>query len=189
MNKTNADKILIPSLKKGDEKAFTLLYEKYWEKLYFVAYQHTQSTQDSEDLIHEVFIDLWKNRKKLEIRNAISSYIFTALKYKVFRLYDSKAVRKKYANRIINEGVKHLNVTERDLSFNELFLLIEQEIEKLPEKCKVIFKMRRLEHLSIEEVAEKLNISPNTVNNQITKASKVLKINLKEYLNSTFFIL
>ena len=185
--KINNDKVLFAALKKSNKKAFTLLYEKYWEKLYYIAYQHTQSIQESEDLIHEVFIDLWKKRKKIKIKKSVSSYILTALKYKIFRLYDSKTVRKKYADRMIQKGSNNSNVTEIELSFNELYHLIEHEIEKLPERCKIIFKMRRMEEYSIEEVAKKLEISTNTVNNQMTKASKILKVKIGEYLNSTFF--
>jgi RNA polymerase sigma-70 factor (ECF subfamily) len=183
----NNDEVLFLALKKSNKKAFTLLYEKYWEKLYYIAYQHTQSTQESEDLIHEVFIDLWNNRKKIKIKKTLSSYIFTALKFKIFRLYDKKSVRKKYFDRIKQNDTGSLNVTEMELSFNELFDLIEHEIDKLPERCKLIFKMRRLDDYSIEEVAKKLEISTNTVNNQMTKASKILKVKIGEYLNSTFF--
>lgn len=183
----NNDEVLFLALKKSNKKAFTLLYEKYWEQLYYIAYQHTQSIYESEDLVHEVFIDLWKNRKKIKIEKTVSSYIFTSLKYKIFRLYDKKSVRKKYNDRIKQNGSVSLNVTEMDLSFNELYDLIEQEIEKLPERCKLIFKMRRLEDYSIEEVAKKLEISTNTVNNQMTKASKILKVKIGEYLNSILF--
>ena len=139
----NRDSILFSALKKGNEKAFTLLYNKYWEKLYFVAYLHTQSVQESEDLIHEIFIELWKNRKNINIRNSVSTYIFTALKYKTFRLYDARTVREKYATRVQNENLQLINSTESELSFNELFHLIEQEVEKLPDKCKLVFRMRQ----------------------------------------------
>jgi RNA polymerase sigma-70 factor (ECF subfamily) len=183
----HSDEFLFSALKKGNKNAFTLLYEKYWEKLYYVAYQHTQSAQESEDLIHELFTDLWNNRKKIKIKKTVSSYIFTALKYKIFRLYDSKIVRQNYVERIKRKNIFSSNSTEMQLSFNELFRLIEQEIDKLPERCKVIFQMRRLEELSVEEVAEKLKISSNTIHNQMTKASKILKQNLKEYLNSILF--
>jgi len=182
--KANSDEVLFRALKKGNKKAFTLLYEKYWEKLYYIAFQHTQSTQESEDLVHEIFIDLWKNRKKIKINKTVSSYIFTSIKYKIFRLYDSKSVRKKYLKNIKREKVNGLNNTETDLNFNELYNLIESEVDKLPERCKLIFKLRRFEDYSVEEVAQKLGISTNTVNNQMTKASKVLKLNLKEYLNT-----
>ncbi len=183
----NSDEFLFSALKKGNRNAFTKLYERYWEKLYYVAYKHTQSAQESEDLIHEIFIDLWNNRKKIRIKKTVSSYIFTAIKYKIFRLYDSKTVRKKYAESVNQKENNSSNITEMELSFNELYHLIEYEIDKLPERCKVIFKMRRMEEFSVEEVAEKLNISPNTIHNQMTKASKILKQNLKEYLNSIFF--
>ena len=187
-SKSDTDLYLISAIKKGDKKAFTILYEKYWEKLYFVSYQHTQSVQESEDLIHEVFIDLWKNRRKIQINKAVSTYIFTAIKYKIFRWYDGKTVRKKYAQRFINEIPNPYDTPEKELSFKELYCLIEQEIENLPDRCKLIFKMRRLEEFPIDEIAKKLDISKNTVNNQITKASKILKLNLKEYLNSTLFL-
>ena len=178
------DKLIISFIKKGDEKAFALLYDKYWEQLYYIAYKHLQSAQDCEDLVHEVFIDLWKNRKKIEIRSSVSNYIFTALKYKIFRLYDAQRVRQNYAKLIASKEPETSNTTEKELSFKELYDLIEQNIQKLPEKCRLVFKLRKIEEYSVEEVAEKLNISPNTVHNQVTKASKILKQNLKEHLNS-----
>lgn len=188
LKKGDADRTLFEAMKKGSESAFTTLYEKYWERAYFVAYQHTRSEHESEDLVHDVFMDLWKNRQTIAIKKEISTYIFTALKYKIFRMYDAKAVRTKYSDMVKNEKTDNLNTTERTLSFNELYGLIEQEIEQLPEKCRIIFKMRRLENLSIDEIAQKLDISTNTVNNQITKASKNLKLSLKGYLNSTLFL-
>lgn len=187
MGKANDDEVLFLALKRGNKKAFTLLYEKYWEKLYYIAFQHTQSTQESEDLVHEIFIDLWNNRKKIKINKKVSSYIFTAIKYKIFRLYDAKSVRQKYLRTIKREKIYSANNTGTELTFNELYNTIMCEVEKLPERCKLIFKLRKFEDYSVEEVAQKLGISKNTVNNQMTKATRVLKLNLKEYLNSIFF--
>lgn len=185
--KANNDEVLFLALKKGNKKAFTLLYEKYWDKLYYIAFQHTQSTQESEDIVHEIFIDLWKNRKKIKINKKVSSYIFTAIKYKIFRLYDAKSVRLKYLKNIKKEKAYAANNAEAELSFNELYDTIICEVEKLPERCRLIFKLRKFEDYSVEEVAQKLGISENTVNNQMTKANRLLKLNLKEYLNSIFF--
>jgi RNA polymerase sigma-70 factor (ECF subfamily) len=188
LNNRDEDKSLFDAMKEGSESAFTALYDKYWERAYYVAYKHTQSEQESEDLVHDVFMDLWKNRNSITIKKEVSTYVFTALKYKIFRMYDAKAVRTQYADMIKNKQPEISNTTEKTLSFNELYSLIEYEVERLPEKCRIVFKMRRFENFTIEEIAQKLDISPNTVNNQITKASKSLKLSLKGYLNSMFFL-
>jgi RNA polymerase sigma-70 factor (ECF subfamily) len=182
----NDDQLLIKELCKGNEKAFVELYEKYWEKLYYVCYQRILSKEETEDIIHELFLDLWNKKDSLEIRSTFAAYIFTALKYKIFRLIDSKSIRRKYIGRMGDEEPASENTTEQLLDFNELYDLIEQRIENLPEKCKLIFRMSRDEYLSAEEISKKLNISSNTVQNQITKAKKVIKNQLKKLF---FFIL
>jgi RNA polymerase sigma-70 factor (family 1) len=176
----NDDQLLIKKLQKGDEKAFVELYEKYWEKLYYVCYQRILSREETEDIIHELFLDLWNKKDTLEIRSSFAAYIFTALKYKIFRLIDSKSIRKKYMERIGDEEPVSENTTEQLLDFNELYDLIEQRVENLPEKCKLIFKMSRDEYLNAEEISKKLNISSSTVHNQITKAKKFIKNELKK---------
>lgn len=169
------DRSIINALKKDNQEAFSILYHRYWEKLYYVAYGKLGSQEETEDLLHDLFMEIWNNRKKLVIKKSLAAYLFTALKYKIFRLYDSKAVRRRYAERIQSKETPPNNNVEEYISFNELYDRIEQNIEKLPKKCRVVFKLSRFRNQTVDEISEKLKISPHTAQNHINKALKLLR--------------
>ncbi|MDN5213400.1 RNA polymerase sigma-70 factor [Fulvivirgaceae bacterium BMA12] len=177
-----SDHQLFALIKKNNQLAFAAIYDKYWESLYSIAYRKTGSSQETEDLLHEVFMDLWKNRQNIEIRKSFAAYIATALKYKIFRLIDAQNVRKKHAGSVSFESRNMETTPENQLSFEELYDLIEESIEKLPQKCKSVFRLSRGDHQTVKEIATTLNISPHTAQNHINYALKKLRIDLQDYL-------
>lgn len=177
------DRYLIEEINKGNDNAFIELYERYWDKLYFACYSRINSRTETEDILQELFVELWNNRKKIVIKTSVAAYLYTAVKYKIFRFIDSKNVRKRYLIRIENEDFyKSEHTTDKKLLFDELYYLIEQKIEKLPPKCKLIFKLSRFENFSSAEISSKLNLSERTVHNQITKANKILRLVLEKVI-------
>ena len=178
-NMTENDQFLLTELKKGNTRAFAALYNAYWERLYYTCYRRIELQEETEDILQELFTDIWNNREKLQIRTSLSVYIFTALKYKIFRFIDAKAVRHKHMQRLGSEEPAAEETIERDLSFDELYSLLEERIEHLPVRCRLVFRMSRDQELTVEEIAKQLNITPSTVHNQITKAKKILKNELK----------
>jgi RNA polymerase sigma-70 factor (family 1) len=177
---------LLVELIKGSEKAFVALYDLYWEKLYYTCFQRIRLKEESEDILHELFLDLWNRKDKLEIKSSFAVYIFTALKYKIYRFIDSRNSRSKYVERLGEEEPASHHKLERELEFNELYNLIECKIEELPEKCRLIFRMSRNEQMDAKEISEQLNLSESTVQNQITKAKKILKEELQKYFMFLF---
>ena len=109
------EKELLDELRKGNEKAFVSLYDMYWEKLYYSCYQRIRLKEESEDIIHELFLELWNRRSVLEIRTTFSVYIFTALKYKIYRFIDSRNSRGKYVERMGEEEPASLEKAENIL--------------------------------------------------------------------------
>ena len=172
---------LLDELRKGSEKAFVAFYDLYWDKLYYTCYQRINLKEETEDIIHELFLDLWNRRDKLEIKTTFAVYIFTALKYKIFRFIDSRNSRLKYVERMGEEEPASFEKVDKYLEFDELYKLIETKIEELPERCRLIFKMSRNDQLQAQEISEQLNLSESTVQNQITKAKKILKEELNKY--------
>ncbi|MEN7549462.1 RNA polymerase sigma-70 factor [Rapidithrix thailandica] len=179
---------LFKALQQNDERAFKLLYNRYWETIYYLALHKTQSPTDAEDLTHEVFLDLWKNRKKTTIQSSFAAYITTAVKYKVFRWIDAKSVRRKHARHLKKTAPLEYNPVEQQLTFKELYQQIEQNIDKLPEKCRLVFRLSREQNYTAKEIAQQLNVSPNTAQNHINKALKILRLELKEFLLLVFFL-
>ncbi len=180
--KMKSDEELVLSLKNDDKKAFATLYNRYWEKLYYAAYKRIRSQEETEDLIHDLFLEIWNNRHKIEIQKSFAAYIFTAIKFKIFRLMDAKSVRAKHAENTIAEKEIFTNNVEDNLLFNELYNLIEEKIEKLPKKCKIVFKLSRKKQFTVKEISKELNISVNTAQNHISKALKFLRLELNDFL-------
>jgi RNA polymerase sigma-70 factor (family 1) len=183
--KAYSDEGLLKLLKKQELGAFEEIYFRYWKKLYSAAYKRLQSREIAEEVVQDIFTSLWMNRHIAQI-DVLSSYLVTAVKYKVINHLEKEMSRKKYAESQLHSALSMDNSTEETVLLNELNLALEKEIQKLPPKRKQIFKMSREDHLSIKQVASNLGISEKTAENQLGKALKELKLNLKHF---NFFML
>lgn len=167
----------------SDELAFAQLYERHWKRLFLIAYSKIGCKETSEGVVQDLFTNIWKRRKNTNIQQSFVGYINTALRYIIINHYKHIKVRQDYSQK---EGLKiRINSynTEKLVSYNELFTSIQREVDKLPNRCSQIFKMSRFEDMTNKEIAEKLEISSKTVENQITKAIKLLRLNLKELIS------
>ena len=171
------DKRLLGDLSKGDKKALSLLYETYWKTLFLSSYNLLKNKEQCEEIIQDVFIDLWNKRKELQIKISLKAYLYAWVRYKVFAEFK----RKKFENVELFEDLNHRfqhATPETVMMHAELEAQIEAVVEMLPRKCRKVFKLSRNKQLSHKEISEKLSISPKTVENHITYALKFLKSNL-----------
>lgn len=185
--KAYSDEGLLKLLKQQELGAFEEIYLRYWKKLYSAAYKRVQSREISEELVQDIFTSLWVNRHNQQIE-ILSSYLFTAIKYKVINYLEKEMSRRAYAEVQLQTVIPADNSTEETVLLNELNIALEKEIQKLPPKRQQIFKMSRQENLTIKQVASHLGISEKTAENQLGKALKVLKVNLKHFNFFMIFI-
>ncbi len=177
----NDQNLLISSLKKGDSKAFVSIYSLYWESLYAIGYNRLKSQSDVEDIIQELFTDLWNKRKLINIKDSLRMYLYTAMKYKVI-----DHLRKKRLDTVNLDDIKPKfslsnESPERILSLNELYDHLKKGVDQLPDHCRLVFKMSRDLNMSASEIADELNVSKRTVETRIYKSLKYLKSNLSDY--------
>ena len=175
-------------LQRSDEKAFEKIYNHFWESLYAVAYNRVQSREVAEEMVQDIFADLWQRRHTLEIKVSLSTYLHAALKYRIFNHFHAQAKRLAYSQdhpRYVN---RMDDSTQQLLSFDELDEQLSKGMENLPEKCRIIFKMSREENKTSREIAEELNISSRTAETHIYKALKLLRSHLAEFLSLTILI-
>jgi RNA polymerase sigma-70 factor (family 1) len=179
------DAELLALMGNDSQAAFAELYERYWKKLFAIAYNRLQQVQAAEDVVHDVFVSLWAGRFFLEIAS-FENYMATAVKYAVFHKIKKLQREKIYLQSISETPVIEMPV-ETSLHYKRILEIIKSEVEKLPEKCRLIFKYSRNDGMPVKQIAATLNISPKTVENQLSKALKQLKRIAKSLLALLLF--
>lgn len=172
-------------LRVGNERAYTEIYSRYWKTVYSMAYNRLRSMEVAQDLVHDVFASLWINREKVDIEN-LKSYLAVSIKYRIIEWIRREKIASSYELFVPAEYLGSFNDASDTLHFKNILKLMEQEVENLPERCKLIFKYSRSENKSAKEIAIELNLSQSTVENQLNKALGRLRIALKN-LSSFLF--
>ncbi|MBB5440607.1 RNA polymerase sigma-70 factor (ECF subfamily) [Pedobacter sp. AK017] len=173
---TLTDLELTSLVKQNDKDAFDEIYARYWKKCYNDAYGKLRDAEVCQELVQDLFINLWTKRSEREIVN-LSGYLSTAVRFQVFSLY-----RKNKKAPVFEEPLDHMaeSYLQADSLFNlkELKGHIEEWLKMQPEKRREIFKMRFMDDLSTKEISEILKISQNTVQNHLLTATNSLKNSL-----------
>jgi RNA polymerase sigma-70 factor (ECF subfamily) len=181
------DKVLLDRLTKGDENALNEIYLIYWQDLFLSAYNVLRDKAACEDIVQDLFLQLWQKREVLQITASLRAYLFTAVRYNVFRQIRTGKVRSELFEYI----EERMDVTAADhlLEEREMNLQVARAVAALPEKCREVYKLSREEELSHKEIATKLNISTKTVENQITIALKRVRSSLNTFVIVLFYVL
>jgi RNA polymerase sigma-70 factor (ECF subfamily) len=176
-----SDNELLSAFKRGDQSAFKLLYERYWQLLYVSACKVIKDEDEAKDVVQEVFISLLRKSSELDIQGSIANYLYTAVRYKVFDAISRQKIRTDYAESLTEFVTNQNYTTDRMVLEKEITFEIEKEIQNLPEKMKEVFELSRKSELSHKEIAEILKISDKTVKKQISNAIKLLKPKFEGY--------
>lgn len=180
VNNQVSDHELILLLQSGDGTALKEIYLKYWEPLYKSAFNFLKDNAACEDIIQEVFINIWNKRDTIVYTTSLKSYLYASTRYAVFRQIKAGNMRDCLFEEIAKQVESELY--EHPLEHKELLNTINAIVEQLPEKCKEVYKLSRVEQLSHKEIAAKLNISTKTVENHLTKALRILRNSLGDAL-------
>lgn len=177
-----SDKELLVMIAEDNEYAFRTLYERYWKRMLIKAYSLLRSHDLAEEVVQDAFINLWKRRHTLLLKNSFDTYISAVVKYEVMSKLAVRFTQPLYLDDITIAPAQD-HSTQQWLDFDELYGEIQQTISTLPEKCQLVFRLSREEGLTARQISESLHISPKTVEAHISKALKTLRISL-----SSFFI-
>ena len=181
------DSELATLLKQGDQSAYTELFERYKGVLYAHAYRLLEDHDEAADVIQDVFLTLWQKRLSLNVSSSLSSYLYVAVRNRIFKLFARKKVAERYTESLQRFRVQDRNYTAEKVLERELAAIIEREVDALPEKMREIFLLSRDETRSYKEIGEQLDISEKTVRNQVYNALRLLKVKIN-FLLTLFFI-
>lgn len=158
----------------GDTKAFEILFLRYQPKLvrFFAGFIHDD--KQAEDLAQDVFLNLWKNREKLQLVKSFQSYLYQMARNMLYNYYDHSLVHAKYDIEQIWKPIKCGNL-EEEMFARDLQAIINCWIDHLPPKRQQVFKLSRIEGLSSDEIAKQLHINKRTVENHLSVALSELR--------------
>ncbi|PPK99529.1 RNA polymerase sigma factor [Parapedobacter indicus] len=175
------DEMLLNALKNHDSYAFEAIYHRYWRRLFVFVYQQMGSKDEAEEVLQDLMLSLWQNRSDSNIRN-LRSYLFIAARNLVNMHYRKEINLRKYREFQLMQEVMESIPPENAVYEKELLDAIEKVLEKLPEKTACIFRMNKLDHVSVNKIATHMGLSDKAVEYHLSKSMKVMRKQLQRYL-------
>jgi RNA polymerase sigma-70 factor, ECF subfamily len=172
----------ITTLKAGDINAFEMLFRTYYQPLCNYAYTFVQDKAEAEEIVQSTFLSVWEKKETLEIRSAVKPYLYAMVRNASLNVLKHEKIKQQHVTVELAMGERSVESVTRTVMASELETRIYNAMEKLPEQCRLIFKLSRFEELKYAEIAEQLNLSIKTVENQMGKALKIMREQLKDYL-------
>lgn len=173
ISKALSDIDLLQQLKGGDDKALGEIINRYGAKMLTIAKHRLESMEDAEECVQDVMVKLWNVREKLELQYTLNTYLSAAVKNKVYDILDK---RHRERNKIQMYAVPFCEAdsfsSEAEMIYKEMLHTVEKTVCELPEACKIIYRKRNSEGKTTEEIANELELSPKTVNRQLSIAKK-----------------
>ena len=166
---------IIKELKKGDHDSFRRVFDRYSKPLFRFSLQYLKSEEASEDLVQEVFLKIWNNRRELKTDTSFQSYLFTIALNAVRKHFNRLSSTHEMKHELLLElNTRGENLDDRN-DYQELLYKLDELIGNMPEKRRLVFVKKKLEGKSLKDIAEELMIDPKTVEYHITEAMKFLK--------------
>jgi RNA polymerase sigma factor, sigma-70 family/RNA polymerase sigma-70 factor, Bacteroides expansion family 1 len=169
------DKLIIKNLKEGDVLSFDSIFKKYHKKVYYFAISYLKSKEEAEDVVQEVFLNLWKCRDQINEYYVFSKYLFKITYNATCKKFRKQASDKKQMEEALQNILIEDNSTNLEIEYNNLLETANMLIDKLPSRQKDIFLLSINEQLTNEQIAQQLNISKKTVENYLTMAKASLR--------------
>jgi len=181
MKPISPDEELLKRLRQGNVEAFEEIFTRFWERLYQVASARLDSEEEAEEIVQDVFTNLWKDRGVLQIMD-LPSYLFSSVKNRVISRIRTRLVHQKYQHHYLRHFPGYSRTTEETIEFEELSHVIEDALQQLPEKSQQIFRLNRLLGRSIAEISETLKMPRRTIEHHLTVSIRELRLKLKDYM-------
>jgi len=172
------EKHIIEDLRSGRENAYRQLFEKYYQRLVVFAYKYLEDLESARDIVQEFYLDLYESRQSISIQTSLKSYLYNAVKNRCLNQVKHMQVMEKYRNTKRSEASVLDSDIEEIIDALDLEARVYEIVSTLPEKCRQIYIMSRVDGKRNREIADELNLSIRTVETQISKALKSLKNSL-----------
>ena len=178
------DRNIFKEIKKGNLVTFEKLFRKYYAGLCNYANKYLKDLDRAEEVVQELFYKLWEKRNKLDINVSLKSYMYRAVYNGCLQYLNHRAIEIKYENYYKKQTKGYDRDASEAMNMQELNEIINETLNSLPERCRNIFLLNRQDGLKYREIAKKLDLSIKTVEANMGKALKLLRKNLKNYVEA-----
>ena len=173
------NELLIASLKKGDHFAMEQIFNLYWEDIFDATLKKIGDEHVAQDITQEIFIKLWENREQIVLSGDLAAYLHGAVKFRIINYFRKNTVKAgHWAELTTLMSEQYADAADDLMILEDSEKKVEEALMQLPERMRQVVLMSRKQEKSIKEIAVELNISVQTVKNQITSAMKLLKKSL-----------
>ena len=174
-------------VRESNEKAFEILYKRYYSQLVRFSWRYSKSKAVAEELVQDFFTDIWENAEILNITYSVKAYFFKAIRNSSLNYIKNQKVQEKYDPEWMSMK-KETVMLEIEDKFQEKKIqeAIKNAVENLPERSRMTYKLHRNDGLTYEEIAEVMVVSVKTVESQMTRTLKILR-NRLSYLLSIYY--
>lgn len=177
--KLYGDQELVQLMQSGDQRVLMEIYNRYWDRMLAVAFNRLGNLEEAEECVQDVLFKLWKIRNDFSlVKIDLSNYLARAIRNQSFNILDQRHRERLKSERYTPASDINLLSPERQLILRELQQQIDDSINSLPPQCQLVFKLSRQEGLSNKEIAEKLELSENTVKSHLKKANRDIQTDI-----------
>ena len=170
-----SDELILQSLRQGSYDAFDALYMRYAPHVEAFAFCMLKNRSEAEDLAHDIFLKLWETRESIGHIKSFRSYLFRMTKNAVFDIFEHKSVQTRYEQRLLHVEDLLTDDISTKVATKDLLMIIDMAVEQMPEQRQRVFRLSRYEGLSHQQIAQKLGVTPKTVEYHIRTALAELK--------------
>lgn len=171
------------------EEQFEIVYKSYFKGLHAYANSILEDFEQSEEMVQQVFLKLWERRKNIEINISVQAYLYRSVYNESMNYLKHEKVKQAHVSFVKHTTNEISDNHHKDIHTKELEINIRKALNKLPEQCRTIFQLSRFEELKYKEIAERLQLSIKTVENQMGKALKIMRTELAAYLPTLWIVM
>ena len=173
---------LYVALKEGKETAFEMIFRTYYKSLCNYAYSFLSDKDEAEEVVQSSFLTMWEKRKDMDIQTSFKAYLYRVVRNSCLNVIKHEKIKLQHVSYEMAGGEPTHELVGQSVVASELEQKIYDAMNTLPTQCRLVFQLSRFEELKYQEIADQLSISIKTVENQMGKALKLMRVQLKEYL-------
>jgi RNA polymerase sigma-70 factor (family 1) len=184
-----SESTIINLIKEGNAQAFEKIFREYFKSLHAYAYTFMKDDEQAEEVVQNVFCRIWEKRDQLKTDGSLKAYLYRSVHNESLNYLKHQKTRAVFQVHYSNSEEQGGNEASEKVMVAELDVHIQKALSELPLQCRTIFQLSRFENLKYKQIAAQLNLSVKTVENQMGKALKVLRLKLAEFLPIVLYMM